>query len=76
MHVSSYGDNTDLVQTGVYRYVRHTMYTWSLLKYANEQNLSFLLTIQSVGHLLVSCVISLYVILGVRYFEEPALVKS
>ena len=55
------------------------MYTgviWSLLKYANEQNLSFLLSIQSVGHLLVSCVTSLYVILAVRYFEEPALVKS
>ena len=36
----------------------------------------FLLSIQSVGHLLVSCVTSLYVILAVRYFEEPALVKS
>ena len=73
------GHNTDLVQAGVYRYVRHPMYTgviWSLLKYANELNLSFLLSIQSVGHLLVSCVTSLYVILAVRYFEEPALVKS
>ena len=58
-------------------YVRHPMYTgviWSSL--ANEQNLSFLLSIQSVGHMLVSCVTSLYVILAVRYFEEPALMKS
>ena len=44
--------------------------------YVSEQNLSFLLSIQSVGHLLVSCVTSLYVILAVRYFEEPALMKS
>ena len=42
----------------------------------HKQNLSFLLSIQSVGHLLVSCVTSLYVILAVRYFEEPALVKT
>ena len=76
----SNGDNTDLVQTDVYRYVHHPLYTGvilSLLKYANEQNLSFLFSIQSaVGHLPMSSVTSLCVILGVWYFKEPALMKS
>ena len=50
------------------------MYTgviWSSL--ANEQNLSFLLSIQSVGHLLVSCVTSLYAILAVRYLARACI---
>ncbi|XP_064385219.1 methanethiol S-methyltransferase-like [Halichondria panicea] len=58
-----------LVETGLYRLVRHPAYTMLMVGI-------WITPTMSVGHLLLSSVYTLYTILAVKYSEEPALVRE